>query len=160
MKFYLSKAKKGDEYPNGAFTYGCETYENDLGYCLIKDFLNRERAINGAPKVPKRKVPPVFTGWVSSLIIWRKQIQELLDNIYAIQQTKAGSEEYRHKVAELMPYIVKLGRDIESKDFKQELWYTSEFCERLLKTGADAFFPASEKSIQKQSFQDKDDIDD
>lgn len=158
MKFYLLKSKKDDNYINGSFTYGYETYENDLDYCLIKDLLNREEAMKGAPKVPKRGATPVLTGWVSELILWRKQIEELLDSIYAIQQTRAGSAEYRRKVSELMPYVIKLGRDIESKDFQKEMWYTSEFCERLLKTGADAFFPGSEKSIQKETFKYDDDI--
>ena len=42
MKNYLSKSKEGKEYHNGSISYGYEVYENNLDYCLIEDFMNRE----------------------------------------------------------------------------------------------------------------------
>ena len=117
--------------------------------------------MKGAPKPFNEKEQPDICVWISQLFARRERIKELLDGIYAIQSKMAGSPEYKHEVAERMPYVVKLGRDIESKEFQRELWYTSEFCEKLLKTGADAFFNKNDRTIRALlDLQIKDDIDD
>ena len=160
MKYYLSKSKEGKEYHNGSISYGLEVYENNLDYCLIEDFMNREEIMEEDPKPSNEEEPPTLSFWISQLFARREQIEEFLDGIYAIQSKKAGSPEYKHEVAKRMPYVVKLGRDIESKEFQRELWDTGEFCEKLLKTGADTFDNENDENIRKLlNLQIKDDMD-
>lgn len=108
---------------------GIATYTNDLDYCLIKDFIQHEEA--------KRK----DGGKVGvQLAIRTEPLEKLLDAIFAVQAVPSSDKErFRNAVWRNLPCAFTFKRNIESRDFIKELWYTGEFIEQLLKSGANYF---------------------
>lgn len=108
---------------------GIATYTNDLDYCLIEDFIQYEEA--------KRK----DGGKVSvQFAIRTEPLEKLLDAIFAVQAVPSSDKErFRNVVWKNLPCAIAFKRNIESRDFIKELWYTGEFLEQLLKSGANYF---------------------
>lgn len=108
---------------------GVTTYTNDLDYCLIEDFIKYEESIRKA----RGKAGIKFA-------IRTETLQRLLDAIYAVQETPSSNKEkFRDAVWRNLPCAIVYMRDIESRDFIKELWYTGEFIEQLLESGANYF---------------------
>lgn len=108
---------------------GVAIYTNDFDYCLIEDFMKHEESIRKA-----RGKDGV------QLATRPETLQRLLDAIYAVQGTPSSNKEkFKDAVWRNLPCAIVFKRKIESRDFIKELWYTGEFLEQLLKSGANYF---------------------
>lgn len=129
-KFEKGISNKGSKFIN----LGVSTYKNDLDYCIIDDFIKSEGEVSSKTTYKGR----IYLSW--RFAIKTDTLQRLLDAIYAIQRVPSSdTEALGDMVWAKLPCAITYKRDIESKEFLKELWYTGEFIEKLLKSGANYF---------------------
>lgn len=122
------------EYGRLAMPLGHKVYQNDLDYCLIKDY------IDFAHKGQIGKVDAEGFRCDAILATNREELSDILEAIYRIQDvSQSDAEAYKESIKNNLPCEIAFNRDVLSKDFQKELWFAGEFIEQQLASSADYF---------------------